>query len=85
MKGLNRLGDIEVIPPATIRQIVVNEVGHPDADSIFISSTGMRTADILEAMEEAAGNPVVTANQPTVWDLLRLAGTPIELAPLASA
>ena len=76
MRGLNKLGDIEDIPPETIYELVVDEVDCPEANGVFISCTGMRTAVVIDAMEEAIGKPVVTANQATVWELLRLAGVP---------
>ena len=74
MVGLNRLRDIELIPPETTVDTVVNEVDSPDADGVFISCTDMMTASIVAEMERAIGKPVITANQATIWELLRLAG-----------
>ncbi len=44
------------------------------ADAIFISCTNFRTVEVLRVLEQDLGKPVVSANQATVWDLLRLAG-----------
>ncbi len=53
-------------------QIVAN--CPPDADAVFIAGTGFRCVAIIEALEEALGRPVVTANQASLWRCLRLAG-----------
>ena len=82
MKGLNKLSDIDRIPPESISELVVQEVDQPDADGVFISCTSMQTAGILRATEETIDKPVVSALQATVWDLLRLAGAPFELTGL---
>ena len=46
----------------------------PNADTIFISCTGIRTVGAIAALEADLGRPVVTAIQATFWDALRLAG-----------
>jgi maleate isomerase len=74
MKGLGKGSDIELIPPETTLDIIVKEVDRPDADGVFVSCTSMRTASIMDAIEQMINKPVVTANQATVWELLRLAG-----------
>ena len=50
---------------------------HPDADAVLIPDTAMRTLALLEAIEQRLGKPVLTANQVTVWEGLRLAGESI--------
>lgn len=76
MNGLNMAGDIELLPPETIRDLVVDEVDRSDADGVFVSCTGMRTAAVIDEIERNIGKPVVTALQATVWELLRLADVP---------
>jgi maleate isomerase len=46
----------------------------PEADAILISCTNFRTVEILDALEQDLGKPVVSANQATMWEMLRLAG-----------
>jgi len=79
MNGLNMADDIELLPPETIRDLVVGEMDRSDADGVFVSCTGMRTATVIDEIERKIGKPVVTALQATVWDLLRLAGGPLVL------
>lgn len=44
------------------------------ADAILIPDTAVVTVRCLERLEAAAGKPVLTANQVTLWQGLRLAG-----------
>ena len=74
MVGLNLSCDIEAVEPAETRKIVESRVDQVEADAVFISCTGMRTAEVISEMEASLGKPVVTANQATLWHLGRLAG-----------
>ncbi|WP_100444484.1 maleate cis-trans isomerase family protein [Glycomyces xiaoerkulensis] len=47
----------------------------PGADALLIPDTAMRTLALVETLEERLGKPVLTANQVTVWEGLRLAGS----------
>lgn len=51
----------------------------PDADGILIGGTGFRCVAILEALEQDLGRPVISANQASLWQCLRLSGvrTPV--------
>lgn len=74
MVGLNLSCDIEAVEPAETQEIVESQVDRPDADAVFISCTGVRTAAIIEDLETSLGKPVITANQATLWRLAQLAG-----------
>ena len=74
MRGLNRLRGIEQIPPEEIEEVVVHLVDRPEADGVFISCTGMKTAVIIDRLQERIGKPVVTALQATIQDSLRIMG-----------
>ena len=77
MVGLNRRGDIEAIEPDETREFVTSHVDTPEAEAIFISCTGLRTAAIIEDLEAALAKPIVTANQATLWHAAQLAGAPV--------
>jgi maleate cis-trans isomerase len=47
---------------------------HPDADAVLLPDTALHTAAWLDELEEAVGKPVLTANQVSVWEGLRLVG-----------
>lgn len=47
---------------------------HPDAEAVLVPDTALHTAEWLEDLESALGKPVLTANQVTMWEALRLVG-----------
>jgi len=47
---------------------------HPDADALLVPDTALHTVRWLSELEHTVGKPVLTANQVTVWEGLRLAG-----------
>lgn len=47
---------------------------HPDAEATLLPDTALHTVDWLDELEAATGTTVLTANQVTVWQALRLAG-----------
>ena len=51
---------------------------HPDTDAVLIPDTALHTAGFLSEIEAAVGKTVLTANQVTMWEALRLAN---RLAP----
>ncbi|GAB3210953.1 maleate cis-trans isomerase family protein [Marinactinospora thermotolerans] len=46
----------------------------PAAEAVLVPDTALHTAGVLETLEERTGKPVLTANQVSVWEGLRLAG-----------
>ncbi|MFF5967255.1 aspartate/glutamate racemase family protein [Streptomyces collinus] len=46
---------------------------HPDAEALLLPDTALHTAAHIPALEKELGKPVLTANQVTVWEGLRLA------------
>ncbi|MFD9391892.1 aspartate/glutamate racemase family protein [Streptomyces sp. NPDC060000] len=44
----------------------------PDAEAVLLPDTALHTAAYLPALEKELGKPVLTANQVTVWEALRL-------------
>ncbi|MGO3151780.1 MAG: maleate cis-trans isomerase family protein [Galactobacter sp.] len=45
-----------------------------EAEVVLLPDTAMHTARLLPRLEEALGKPVLTANQVTLWQAMRLAG-----------
>jgi maleate cis-trans isomerase len=52
--------------------------GRPDA--VVVPDTALPTMAVIERLEAAAGCPIVTANQATLWAAARLAGRTVENA-----
>jgi len=46
----------------------------PDAEAILVPDTAMRTVALVPELERRLGKPVLTANQVTIWEGLRLVG-----------
>ena len=74
MRGLNKLRGIEEISSTDISELVEHLVDSQDADSIVVSCTGMKTAEIIDQLENKIGKPVIPALTATIWECLRLAG-----------
>lgn len=47
---------------------------HPQAEAIFVPDTALHSVAWLEELEDRVGKPVLTANQVSVWQGIRLAG-----------
>jgi maleate cis-trans isomerase len=52
---------------------LAREGDHPDADAVLLPDTALHTASHISALEQTLSKPVLTANQVTVWEALRLA------------
>lgn len=88
-KALLEHFDIEVVHLASHGIVTAAEVGtlereavlrfatdnnHPDADALLVPDTALHSAAWLEDLEAVAGKPVLTANQVSFWEGLRLCG-----------
>lgn len=71
--ALHRPLDHSLVPPATIREAAL-QADVPGADAILISCTGQKTANFVTDLELQIGKPVVTSNQATGWQALRMLG-----------
>src|SRR5450759_117168 len=50
------------------------EVLRPQTEAVFIRCSNLRTLDIIEAVEQETGRPVVSSNQAAMWGTLRRIG-----------
>lgn len=53
---------------------IATEHDHPDAQAVLMPDTALHTVAWLDELEDALGKPVLTANQVTAWEGLRIAG-----------
>ncbi|MFF7902148.1 aspartate/glutamate racemase family protein [Streptomyces sp. NPDC007920] len=51
---------------------LAREADVPEADAVLLPDTALHTVSHLPALEKHLGKPVLTANQVTVWEALRL-------------
>ncbi|MER8843161.1 ectoine utilization protein EutA [Mesorhizobium sp. M0913] len=61
------------IKPSSLMELA-RKATHAQADALFVSCTALRAALAVPGMEKAIGRPVVTSNQASAWNCLRLCG-----------
>ncbi|MGW4483133.1 aspartate racemase/maleate isomerase family protein [Amycolatopsis sp. NPDC004368] len=66
-------------PPSQIVDLVAR-AAHPAAQAVLLPETALHTTGLTAALDRAAGCPVFTATQVTLWSAARLLG----LAPVAA-
>lgn len=57
---------------------------HPEAEAVVVPDTAMHTLRFVRHLEERLGKPVLTANQVTVWQGLRIAGYTVDCPELGT-
>ena len=60
------------VPRETVYKLAL-EVDDPESDAMFLPCTGWHTIEVIEKLEWALQKPVISSNQATLWNLLRLA------------
>ncbi len=75
IKGLGIKENLEIgrQPPWAAYRLA-KEVYSEDADALFISCTNFRTLEVLEALEEDLGIPVISSNSASMWLCLKELG-----------
>ncbi len=75
LQGLNLEKDSDMVrvTPAFIADFAQG-VDRAEAAALFISCGALRSIDVVDALEDRLGKPVVCSNQAMVWDTLRRAG-----------
>jgi maleate cis-trans isomerase len=63
---------------------LAREGDDPTADAVLLPDTALHTAAWLPDLEAALGKPVLTANQVTAWEGLRLVGHPATVPALGT-
>jgi maleate isomerase len=75
IQGLNITNDSSMVKvaPEFIKEFALS-IDRPEAEAIFISCGALRSLDVVDEIEKAAGKPVIVSNQAMIWETLRLAG-----------
>lgn len=66
--------EVGTFGPDRVRRFVAAG-DHPDADAVLVPDTALHSVGVVDRLEEDLGKPVLTANQVTMWEALRIAGT----------
>ena len=69
--GITGVADIQECEPEISYQRAL-AVDSDQAEAVFISCTGFRTIENIEALEKKLGKPVISSNQATFVDCLRI-------------
>jgi len=74
--GYHRLEDVTDIYAENEERayLLARQADAPEADAVLLSGTGLPTVAVLETLERDLGKPVVSSNQASLWQALRLAG-----------
>ncbi|HET6505129.1 MAG TPA: maleate cis-trans isomerase [Amycolatopsis sp.] len=72
-EGIDTAAEVGRLSPEAVVELAVSH-DHADAEAVLIPDTAMRTLGVIPAIEERLGKPVLTANQVTIWEGLRLTG-----------
>jgi maleate isomerase len=73
-KWLNKAGmDIAEVSKEALYRLA-KEVDAPESQAVFISCIGLHAIEIIERLENDLQKPVITSNQATMWNILRMAG-----------
>lgn len=73
--GIDSDAAISALPAAALTA-ALRRLRRRGAEAIFASCTALRTAALLDGLEQRLGLPLVTSNQALAWHALRLAGRP---------
>lgn len=71
--GIETAAEVGTLEPEQVLELALAN-DHPEAEALLIPDTAMHTLEVLPRLEAALGKPVLTANQVTIWEGLRLAG-----------
>jgi maleate cis-trans isomerase len=72
-KGVITAAEVGTLPRETVLEFAA-AADHPDAQAVLLPDTALHTIGLLDALDARVGKPVLTANQVSVWQGLRLAG-----------
>lgn len=81
--GIDTAAEVGTLERAEVIELVA-AADRPDTKAILVPDTAMRTLAVLPEAESRVGKPVLTANQVTIWQGLRLAGSDASSARLGT-
>ncbi|ANY05961.1 maleate cis-trans isomerase family protein [Pseudonocardia sp. HH130630-07] len=71
--------EVGTLPSSTVLEFAAAVSSDaPGADAVLLPDTALHTVEVLDALDERVGRPVLTANQVSIWQGLRLAGADID-------
>jgi maleate cis-trans isomerase len=75
-KGIVTAAEVGTLPPEVVLEFAA-AADHPDAQAVLLPDTALHTIGLLDELDARVGKPVLTANQVSIWQGLRLAGSDV--------
>lgn len=72
-RGIITAAEVGILEKEAVVRLAM-ENNHPDADAVLIPDTALHSAAWIDDLEQVLGKPVLTANQVSFWEALRLCG-----------
>lgn len=72
-RGIVTAAEVGTLPASEVLDFVAAN-DHPEAEAVLVPDTALHSAAVLDELEQRLGKTVLTANQVSVWEGLRLAG-----------
>ncbi|MBR8741091.1 maleate cis-trans isomerase [Nocardiopsis sp. MG754419] len=71
--GIATAAEVGNLDPDDALDFVISN-DHPRAEVVLVPDTALHSADLIDPMEALLGKTVLTANQVSIWEALRLVG-----------
>jgi maleate cis-trans isomerase len=75
-KGIVTAAEVGTLPPESVLEFAA-AADHPQAQAVLLPDTALHTIGVLDELDARVGKPVLTANQVSIWQGLRLAGADV--------
>lgn len=72
-RGIVTAAEVGTLPAADVLDLA-GGADHPSAEAVLLPDTALHTIGWLDELDARVGKPVLTANQVSIWQGLRLAG-----------
>jgi maleate cis-trans isomerase len=72
-RGIVTAAEVGTLPAGPVLEFAA-AADHPDAQAVLLPDTALHTIGLLDDLDAEVGKPVLTANQVSIWQGLRLAG-----------
>ncbi|GAA5124994.1 maleate cis-trans isomerase family protein [Pseudonocardia adelaidensis] len=72
-KGIITAAEVGTLPADAVLEFAA-AADHADAQAVLLPDTALHTIGLLDELDARVGKPVLTANQVSIWQGLRLAG-----------
>jgi maleate cis-trans isomerase len=75
-RGIVTAAEVGTLGPDAVLEFAA-AADHADAQAVLLPDTALHTIGLLDALDACVGKPVLTANQVSIWQGLRLAGADV--------